>query len=98
MQMDAPRRRSPSADDATGEYIVEAYRSDELGLSTQFTVTVDPLLPKATRLEKISGDDQTGLTGGVWAAPFVVEVLDQYDAPLEGARLSPLPSSQGVAY
>ena len=74
--------------DATGVYIVEAYPSDEFGLYTQFTVTVDPLLPKATRLEKISGDDQTGLTGGVWAAPFVVEVLDQYDAPLEGTPVT----------
>ena len=74
--------------DATGVYIVEAYRSDEFGLYTQFTVTVDPLLPKATRLNKISGDDQTGLTGGVWAAPFVVEVLDQYDAPLEGVPVT----------
>ena len=74
--------------DATGEYIVEAYRSDTFGLYTQFTITVDPLLPKATRLEKISGDDQTGLTGGVWAAPFVVEVLDQYDAPLEGTPVT----------
>ena len=74
--------------DATGEYIVEAYRSDNVAIDTQFTVTVDPLLPKATRLEKISGDDQTGLTGGVWAAPFVVEVLDQYDAPLEGTTVT----------
>ena len=74
--------------DATGVYIVEAYPSDEFGLYTQFTVTVDPLLPKATRLNKISGDDQTGLTGGVWAAPFVVEVLDQYDAPLAGAPVT----------
>ena len=73
---------------ATGEYIIEAYRSDNASIYTQFTVTVDPLLPKATRLEKISGDNQTGLTGGVWAAPFVVEVLDQYDAPLEGATVT----------
>jgi 5-hydroxyisourate hydrolase-like protein (transthyretin family) len=70
------------ATDAAGDYIIEAYRSDTAGIYTQFTVTVDPLLPKATRLEKISGDNQTGLTGGVWAAPFVVEVRDQYDAPL----------------
>ena len=73
---------------ATGQYIVEAYRSDNVAIDTQFTVTVDPLLPKATRLEKISGDNQTGLTGGVWAAPFVVEVRDQYDVPLEGTTVT----------
>ena len=73
---------------ATGKYIIEAYRSDNASIYTQFTVTVDPLLPKATRLEKISGDNQTGLTGGVWAAPFVVEVLDQYDVPLEGTPVT----------
>ena len=71
--------------DATGQYIINVHRSDNPNIYTQFTVTVDPLLPKATRLEKISGDHQTGLTGGVWAAPFVVEVRDQYDVPLEGA-------------
>ena len=73
---------------AAGDYIVQAYRSDTSGIYTQFTVTVDPLLPKATRLEKISGDNQIGLIGGVWAAPFVVEVRDQYDAPLAGTTVT----------
>ena len=74
--------------DATGEYIIDVHRSDNPDVYTEFTVTVDPLLPKATRLEKFSGDNQTGLTGGVWAAPFVVEVRDQYDAPLEGTTVT----------
>ena len=74
--------------DATGEYIIDVHRSDNPDVYTEFTVTVDPLLPKATRLEKFSGDNQTGLTGGVWAAPFVVEVRDQYDAPLAEATVT----------
>ena len=74
--------------DAAGEYIVDVHRSDNPDVYTEFTVTVDPLLPKAMRLEKISGDNQTGLTGGVWAAPFVVEVRDQYDAPLAGTTVT----------
>ena len=74
--------------DATGEYIIDVHRSDNPDVYTEFTVTVDPLLPKATRLEKFSGDNQTGLTGGVWAAPFVVEVRDQYDAPLSGTTVT----------
>ena len=76
------------SDDATGEYIIDVHRSDNPDVYTEFTVTVDPLLPKATQLEKFSGDNQTGLTGGVWAAPFVVEVRDQYDAPLEGTTVT----------
>ena len=75
-------------DDATGEYIIDVHRSDNPDVYTEFTVTVDPLLRKATQLEKFSGDNQTGLTGGVWAAPFVVEVRDQYDAPLEGTTVT----------
>ena len=74
--------------DATGEYIIDVHRSDNPDVYTEFTVTVDPLLPKAARLEKVSGDNQTGLTGGVWAAPFVVEVHDQYDAPLAGTTVT----------
>ena len=74
--------------DATGEYIIDVHRSDNPDVYTEFTVTVDPLLPQATQLEKFSGDNQTGLTGGVWAAPFVVEVRDQYDAPLAGTTVT----------
>ena len=74
--------------DASGEYIVKAYPSDNSAIYTEFTVTVDSSLPKATRLEKISGDNQTGLTGGVLPNPFVVKVGDQYDAPLVGATVT----------
>ena len=45
-------------------------------------------LPTPSKLVKISGDNQTGLTGGVLANPFVVEVRDQYDAPLEGTSVT----------
>ena len=74
--------------DASGEYIVKANRSDNSDIYTEFTVTVDPSLPKATRLEQISGNKQTGLTGGALANPFVVKVLDQYDAALAGTTVT----------
>ena len=45
-------------------------------------------LPTPSKLVKISGDNQTGLTNGVLANPFVVKVLDQYDAPLEGTPVT----------
>ena len=74
--------------DAAGIYIVEAYRNDKSTVYTVFTVTVDPLLRKATRLEKIFGDNQTGLTGDVLANPFVVKVRDQYNTPLTGTTVT----------
>ena len=36
----------------------------------------------------ISGDDQEGAAGGALANPLIVEVRDQYDRPLEGARVT----------
>ena len=35
-------------------------------------------------LSSVSGDNQTGLTGETLMHPFVVEVRDQYDDPMEG--------------
>ena len=75
-------------DDATGEYIVEAYNSDDFGVYVDFTVTVDTSPRTATRLAKISGDDQSGFTGEVLANPFVVEVRDQFDDPLAGTAVT----------
>ena len=75
-------------DDATGEYIVEAYNSDDFGVYVDFTVSVDTSPRTATRLAKISGDDQSGFTGEVLANPFVVEVRDQFDDPLEGVTVT----------
>ena len=74
--------------DATGEYIVEAYRSDDFGVYVDLTVTIDTSPPRATRLEKISGDNQTGFTGGALANPFVVEVRDQFDDPMDGVTVT----------
>ena len=74
--------------DAEGEYIVEAYSSQDFGVYVNFTVTVDTSLPKATRLEKISGDNQTGFAGEPLMNPFVVQVRDQYNDPLEGVTVT----------
>ena len=75
-------------DDATGEYIVEAYNSDDFGVYVSFTVSVDTSPRTATRLAKISGDDQNGFTGEALANPFVVEVRDQFDDPLAGTAVT----------
>ena len=74
--------------DAEGEYTVEAYSSQNFGIYANFTVTVDTSLPKATRLEKISGSEQTGFTGEPLTNPFVVQVRDQYNDPLEGVTVT----------
>ena len=42
------------------------------------------LPPVPTTLSRISGDNQTGLTGALLANPFVVEVRDENGNPLEG--------------
>ena len=75
-------------DDATGEYIVEAYNSDDFGVYVSFTVSVDTSPRTATRLAKISGDDQSGFTGEALVNPFVVEVRDQFDDPLAGTAVT----------
>ena len=74
--------------DATGKYIVKANRSDRSDIYTEFNVTVDPLLPKATRLKIISGNEQQGLPGAALEKSFVVEVRDQFDKPLQGAQVT----------
>ena len=77
---------------AQGEYLVEAHRSDDVAVYAHFTVTVGtsppPPPPTPTTLEVISGDNQNGLTGEVLANPFVVEVRDQYDDPMEGVTVT----------
>ena len=42
----------------------------------------------ATSLKVISGDNQTGLTSETLMNPFVVEVHDQYDEPMEGVTVT----------
>ena len=51
--------------------------------------------PMATSLKVISGDNQTGLTGEALVNPFVVEVRDQYDAPMEGITVTFVVSAGG---
>ena len=76
--------------DAEGEYIVEVHRIDDFTVSVHFTVTVDTSLPPPmpTTLKGTSDDNQKGLTGEVLANPFVVEVRDQYDDPMEGVMVT----------
>ena len=45
-------------------------------------------LPIPTTLEYVSGDNQRGLTGETLRQPFVVEVHDQYDDPMEGVTVT----------
>ena len=51
--------------------------------------------PEPTVLSIVSGDNQNGLTGEVLANPFVVEVRDQYDDPMEGVTVTFVVSAGG---
>ena len=53
--------------------------------------------PVATALSIVSGDNQSGLTGEALANPFVVEVRDQYDAPIAGVTVTFAVSEGGGA-
>ena len=46
------------------------------------------LVPRPRRLVMVSGDHQRGAGGEVLADPLVVEVRDQYDAPLPGVEVT----------
>ena len=67
------------------------------GLSQMVVFNAEASLPPpmATSLEVISGDNQTGLTGEVLMNPFVVEVHDQYDEPMEGVTVTFVVSAGG---
>ena len=55
------------------------------------------LPPMPTTLSIVSGDNQTGLTGEALMDPFVMEVHDQYGAPVEGVTVTfTLLSGDGV--
>ena len=60
------------------------------GISQMAVFSAEASLPPPvpTVLSTVSGDNQTGLTGEVLANPFVVEVRDQYDAPMEGVTVT----------
>ena len=60
------------------------------GIAETVTFNAEASLPPpmATSLKVISGDNQTGLTGEPLMNPFVVEVHDQYDEPMEGVTVT----------
>ena len=68
-----------------GTNTVEASIGD---LSQTFNAEAALPPPMATSLKVISGDNQTGLTGETLMNPFVVEVRDQYDDPMEGVTVT----------
>ena len=53
-----------------------------------FRAEVTPPPPIPTTLKYVSGDNQSGLTGETLMQPFVVEIHDQYDDPMEGVTLT----------
>ena len=79
---------------SVGSYTITTTLND--GRSTSAAATVDasslslppPLLLDPTTLSIVLGDNQNGLTGETLANPFVVEVRDQYDAPMQGVTVN----------
>ena len=67
------------------------------GIAETVTFSAEASLPPPmpTVLSIVSGDNQSGLTGEVLANPFVVEVHDQYDAPMEGVTVTFVVSAGG---
>ena len=51
-------------------------------------ITAPPPPPMPATLERISGDNQMNLIGEVLPNPFVIEVRDQYNAPMEGVTVT----------
>ena len=60
------------------------------GISQIRVFSAEATLPPSTptRLLNISGDNQSGFTGEALVNPFVVEVRDQFDDPLEGVPVT----------
>ena len=56
--------------------------------TTTFNAEASLPPPMPTALEGVSGDSQNGLTGERLMNPFVVEVRDQYDDPMEGVTVA----------
>ena len=56
--------------------------------TTTFNAEANLPPPIPTSLEGISGNNQTDLTGERLMNPFVVEVRDQYDDPMEGVTVA----------
>ena len=62
--------------------------SPRVVFSAEANLPPPPPPPIPTTLERISGDNQNGLTGETLSNPFVVEVRDQYDNPLGGVPVT----------
>ena len=60
-----------------------------------FRAEVTPPPPIPTTLAYVSGNNQSGLTGETLMQPFIVEVHDQYDDPMEGVTVTFLVSIGG---
>ncbi len=60
-----------------------------------FRAEVTPPPPMPATLAYVSGNNQSGLTGETLMQPFVVEVHDQYDDPMEGVTVTFLVSVGG---
>ena len=79
--------------DASGAYTITA-SINSLSVSSTETVDVSssslpPLsMPEPTTLSIVSGDNQEGMIGEALVDPFVVEVRDQYNAPMEGVTVN----------
>ena len=61
---------------------------EEIARTEVFSAEASLPPPVPTMLSIISGDNQTGLTDEVLENPFVVEVRDQYNDPMEGVMVT----------
>ena len=57
------------------------------GISHTAVFSAETTPPLPTTLEYVSGENQSSLTGETLPNPFVVEVRDQYDNPMEGVTV-----------
>ena len=62
--------------------------AEGISQSTVFNVEASLPPPVATSLSIVSGGNQTGLTGEALVNPFVIDVRDQYDAPMAGVTVT----------
>ena len=63
-------------------------RVEGISQTALFRAEVTPPPPIPTTLAYVSGNNQSGLTGETLMQPFVVEVHDQYDDPMEGVTVT----------
>ena len=61
---------------------------ESISQTALFRAEATPPRPIPTALKYVSGNNQSGLTGETLMQPFVVEVYDQYDDPMEGVTVT----------